>query len=143
MDGKEATVILMINIKRVKAKIDTGAEVDVMPRSVYNQLSDRKLGSTTVMLHGYGGDNIPLLGSAELFCEYKDRSTCTMFYVVETSSRTVLSLKTCQDLQIIKLMNEVKTTKSPGVSWKLERIKDKHGQVLKDEVIQMYPKLFN
>ena len=41
-NDKEATIILKINGKLVKGKIDTGAEVDVMPKRVFDQLSAGK-----------------------------------------------------------------------------------------------------
>ena len=41
-NDKEATIILKNNGKLVKGKIDTGAEVDVMPMRVFDQLSAGK-----------------------------------------------------------------------------------------------------
>ena len=105
--AKEATIILKINEKKVKAKIDIGAEVDVMPRRVFDQLSSSKLKSTNVKLRSYGGDSIPVLGTKKLMCEHKKESHLTTCYVVETKSKTVFSLKTCQVLRTIKLLAEI------------------------------------
>ena len=154
INHKEATVILKINNKMVKAKIDTGAEVNVMPKRVFDQLTERrKLNSTSVKLHGYGGYNIPILGTTEMQCEYNQKKISTTFYVVETSSKTVMSLKTCQDLKTIKLLSEVQKDDENEIAIKnsaikrnfdekLTRIKGKSGKELKEEVLKMYPKLF-
>ena len=90
-------------------KLDTGAEVDVMPRRVYDQVtSEDKLKTTTLKLHGYGGDNRPILGSMHMKCKYKNTIKYVDFFIVETNSRTVLSLQTCQAMGLVKVLHEVK-----------------------------------
>ena len=90
-------------------KLDTGAEVDVMPKRVYDQVtSEDKLQTTTLKLHGYGGDNIPILGSMQMKCKYKNTIKYVDFFVLETNSRTVLSLQACQAMGLVKLLHEVK-----------------------------------
>ena len=90
-------------------KLDTGAEVNVMPKRVYNQLThSSKLEKTSVKLHGYGGHDIPVLGSTILTCKMNGIKEETKFFVVETKSRTTLGLKSCEDMKLIKIMDEVK-----------------------------------
>ena len=43
----------------------------------------------------------------DMYCEYNQQQISTTFHLVETSSKTVLSLKSCQDLKTIKLLSEV------------------------------------
>ena len=53
-------MVISINHKDVRVKLDTGADVDVMPKRVYDQVtSEDKFQTTTLKLHGYDGDNIP------------------------------------------------------------------------------------
>ena len=88
---EEATIILKINGKMVKAKIDTGAEVDVMPKRVFDQISNSNLKPTNVKLRGYGGDSIPVLGTTKMMCEHKQDRHLTNFFVVETRSKPFLA----------------------------------------------------
>ena len=60
-------MVISINHKDVTVKLETGAEVDVMPKRVYDQLTS-ELKTTTLKLHGYGGDNMPIFGSMQMKC---------------------------------------------------------------------------
>jgi hypothetical protein len=103
-------------------KLDTGAEVNVIPFRVYQQLvagkeisSDAEIKRTTTKLSGYGGAEIPVKGTCVLPCSYQTREIMTEFYIVETDNRTVLSLETCKQLNLIKVMHSLK--------WEPEQIK--------------------
>ena len=63
-NSTEALAILKINNKKVKVKLDTGAEVIVMPMSVFKQIEDChvKMERTKIKLCGCGGTNIPVEG---------------------------------------------------------------------------------
>ena len=50
----------------IDVKIDTGAEVNVMPIEVVKALGVKSLKSTKQVLTGYSGDAIPLLGRVDL-----------------------------------------------------------------------------
>ena len=103
-------MILKINNKKVKVKLDTGAEVNVMPLRVYEQLQieEVQMMKTATKLYGYGGTNIPVVGKISVKCEFRDTEEQSEFYIVKTDSKTVLSLQTCKSLGIIQILNEVK-----------------------------------
>ena len=79
--------------------------------------------------------------------------------MVETTSRTVLSFKTCKQLKIIQLLDEIKEvtnnnadsslkdqpirTERADVEEKMRRIKGKYGEEPKEEVLKMYPTVFS
>ncbi|ERL87118.1 hypothetical protein D910_04518, partial [Dendroctonus ponderosae] len=50
---------------------------------------------------------IPLVGECILNCEYNDKVDNISFYVTKNRSCTVLGLKSCLDLKLIKRINEV------------------------------------
>jgi hypothetical protein len=86
-----------------------------MPNRVYQKLmtdkrvpKDGEIKTTNTKLTGYGGSEIPDKGSCTLPCSYKEHRIETEFYIVETDNRTVLSLKTCKQLNLIKVMHSVK-----------------------------------
>ena len=69
----EALAILKINNKKVKVKLDTGAEVNVMLR-LLKQIEDNhvKMERTKTKLCGYGRTNISVEGKIKLMCEFRD-----------------------------------------------------------------------
>ena len=66
----EALAILKINNKKVKVKLDTGAEVNVMPMRVFKQIEDGhvKMERTKTKLCGYGRTNTPVEGKIKVMC---------------------------------------------------------------------------
>ena len=54
---------------RALCKIDSGAETNIIPKSLYNQLSPRitNLQKPTMKLTAYGGTKIPNLGSCQVY----------------------------------------------------------------------------
>ena len=88
----EATVILHIKDAKVRMKIDTGAEVDVMPLRVFNQVNDRNkesiltMKSTSTKLIGYVGNEIPVCRVCSTTCSFKGKILHTDFYVIDTDS---------------------------------------------------------
>ena len=118
----EALAILKINNKKVKVKLDTGAEVNVMPMRVFKQIEDGhvKIERTKTKLCGYGGTNIPMEGKVKVMCEFRDAKQKSEFYVVKTDSKAVLSLQTCSELGMIQILNEV-TSKEDNKKKKMER----------------------
>jgi hypothetical protein len=77
-----------------------------MPVQVYNSLKTKSevLQPNKVKLTAYGGNRIPVLGTCQLKCKYKNEAHNLEFYVVNATAPTALSLKTCPDLSLIKVI---------------------------------------
>ena len=90
----EACSILKLNNKKVKVKLDTGAEVNVMPVRVYEQIksNDVKMKTTATKLFVYGGADIPIVGKIDVKCEFCNAEEQAEFFIVKTDSKTFLSL---------------------------------------------------
>ena len=75
----EATAIIIIEGSDIRVKLETGAEVNIIPKRVYDQLkkSNKKITKTSVKLHGYGGHDISVIGTIRLqYCiNYVRKST--------------------------------------------------------------------
>ena len=94
----------------IRFKIDTGAQVNVIPVSVFKTLSKPpKLRDTQEHLYGYAGQPLDVRGCIDISCSYKLRSTRSRFYIADTKghSEPVLGLQTCLDLQLIKFILSV------------------------------------
>lgn len=97
--GKQGTTL--------KFKLDTGAQVNVIPLSAFDQLEDEcrlQLQPTTRMLTGYGGQALAVKGMCNIYCTYKKSSMMLNFYIVDTRAPPVLGLNACLDLDLIKLV---------------------------------------
>ena len=114
----EATVVIDVGNGQVRMKLDTGAEVCVLPVRVHKALSSRdssltemlKVQPTDTQLVAYGGADIPVLGTCEIECRHDKTTELIKFFVVESEGRTVLSLKACQALNLIKILCSIEKT---------------------------------
>ena len=62
---------------------------------------------TAVKLYSYSGERLNTKGKAVLKCTYKNTIRLLEFYVVQTDSPPVLSLRGCLDLKLIQLIYSV------------------------------------
>ena len=92
----------------VKCKLDTGAGVNVLPPKYFDKLGTKlMLIKTAVKLYSYSGERLNTKGKAVLKCTYKNTIRLSEFYVVQTDSPSVLSLRGCLDLKLIELIYSV------------------------------------
>lgn len=95
------TAIRICN-KLVNCKIDTGAEVNVMPQRVYNQLRNKpNLSATRTTLRTVAGQIKPL-GVMEAAIQYKKKTSVAKFFIVDDSTPTLCGLQTSVDLGLVK-----------------------------------------
>ena len=95
------------NCHHVQFKIDTGAQVNIIPKSVYESLSPLpKLMKTEERLTGYSGKKLDVLGYINIRCVYKERKaeTESCFYIVDTPSPPIAGLPLCLNLQLVQLI---------------------------------------
>lgn len=92
---------LRIGNKLVNCKIDTGAEVNVMPQRVYNQLREKpELTSTKTVLRTVAGQVRPL-GVIKASIQFKKKTSVAKFFVVDDSTPTLCGLQTSVDLGLV------------------------------------------
>ena len=117
----------LVGIKKsMKFKLDTWAQVNVIPWKLVQATKNfSKLQSVDNHLYGYSGKHFDMKGKCKLECRYKENHRELDFYVVETDAPPVLSLKSCLDMKLIKLilaMEEV--TRSDGGMTKTQLLED-------------------
>ena len=97
---------------RIDCKLDTGAATNVLPICEYKTLFPAKhvLRKPTAKLIAYGGTEIPNHGSCTLHIRHKGKRYPVDFDVTESGS-IMLGLKSCRDLDLIRLNCEVKPQK--------------------------------
>ena len=95
---------------KVRFKINTGSQVNVLPSSVYHSLGiNGPLMQTQSQLSAYSGDRLKVVGTVLLDCVHKDSNLKPLFYIVDTDNPPLLGLRSSIDLNAIKLVYNVQT----------------------------------
>lgn len=101
----------------VTCKIDSGAETNLIPKPLYNQVYPQPtvLGKPTVRLSAYGGTEIPNLGSCKMYVQgpHDPKPRQTTFEVVDAHGPAIIGNTTAQELNLLKLNWPVMTTPKP------------------------------
>ena len=93
--------------KTVTSKIDSGAETNIVPRSLYNQICPEttKLEKPTVKLSAYRGTEIRNLGSCKMYVQgpHNRRPKQITFDVVDVPGPVIIGNTTARELNLLKL----------------------------------------
>ena len=101
----------------INYQIDTGAEVNVLPKSCYRTLNRKpRLLQTDVKLTAYNGTTIPVLGRCISMIKRNGKNIPTAFIVAETLSPPVLGAKSSENLNLIKRIMSVNTQNTDLIS---------------------------
>ena len=86
----------------IEFKLDTGAQCNVLPKKVYDKITNRpKLLPNNASLSGYGNSEINVYGRCVLSLKLKNKVHKVLFYVVETDRVPLLGLTACTRLNLI------------------------------------------
>ena len=102
------------------AYIDTGADVNLMPRDMYiklyNDANLKDLQPSDIKLGVWGDDEIALLGKCNIYLVYPDtkKSIDITFYVADKSGSTLLSCATSLMFGLDQAMSKTRCTPSEG-----------------------------
>ena len=103
--GDQAFCTLLLGQTPVKFKLDTGSQVNILPKHVYDSLSSpARLSKTDQKLSAYNGHPSHTLGCISLETSYGGQSLNKMFHVVETNSSPILGMRACIDHSLIELI---------------------------------------
>lgn len=107
----QAFVTLSVRSIPVKFKIDTGSQVNIVPKSVFQQINYiGPLKAPERHLFAYSGSTLDTLGQCDLECCYKSKKHLLDCYVVDTTSTPVIGLNSCLKLGLVQLTYSVDTT---------------------------------
>ena len=96
------SVTLDMNSTDVTFKIDTGAQCNVIPKSLLHKMSPQpKLKPATIKLSTYNGTPIPVAGN-QARIKHKGQTIPILFIVVDSYFIPILGLNTCDTLNLIK-----------------------------------------
>ena len=99
----EWTAHLQTNGTLVKYKLDTGSQVNLLPKSVYLRLRSKpQLHPANIKLTAYNGTSIPVARKCILYLTNHDHNSIpTLFIIAETNSVPIIGLTTCKKLNLI------------------------------------------
>ena len=167
-DNNEVYATLNIEVNRIdnawkplpctlKAKIDTGAQGNVLPLRIYRQMfpdnidiygapRSGALEPSTNILVAYGGAQIKHLGVVTIPCSYKAKRAQAMFYVTDTQGPAILGLTTTTNLDLLRFNLEIRedgqdNTTNPSTQLKQPDVKEHIKS--KEHLIKSYPDCFN
>ncbi|GFU49546.1 transposon Tf2-9 polyprotein [Nephila pilipes] len=107
----DKSITLDVNHKcfDVNFKLDTGAEVNILPLYILNMFKVKpKLSETNLSLTTYGNFKLKPDGSLIINCSTnKLKNVPLPFYVVNVKSKPILGLKGCKELKLIERIDAI------------------------------------
>ena len=98
----EWSVILESNGTNINFKLDTGSQVNILPKKEYSKLIHKpKLHPAKVKLTAYNGTNIPVIGKCIITLKNRYQEYKVLFILAEMDSVPLIGLNTCKKLDLI------------------------------------------
>ena len=98
----EWSVILESNGTNINYKLDTGSQVNILPKKEYTKLIHKpKLHPAKVKLTAYNGTDIPVVGKCIVTLKNGYQEYKVLFIVAEMDSVPLVGLNTCKKLNLI------------------------------------------
>lgn len=90
--------------QKVKFKLDTWAQANTIPTDMLQaKFNNIALKPATHKLTKYRGGTLSVRGTCQLKCRYEKSSMLLDFHVIDTDAPPVLAMKTCRDLNLVKI----------------------------------------
>ena len=112
IDGIEKPTVWLSKVEtkggNITLKLDTGAEANVIPIEVFNQLTNRpKVHPTKDKANSLWWDSNQALRYMHLQCTSKHKCCNVKFYAVNADSQPILGLADCENLGYVKRVNAI------------------------------------
>lgn len=91
-------------------KLDTGAEVNVLPFKYLKHFDDIQLNNNSHKLEAYGGNKLITIGDMECVCMVQNEIAVLKFMVVNTDSVPILGLNGCLKLNLLKRIDSLQNS---------------------------------
>ena len=132
----------------LKCKVDTGAEGNILPLSIYQSLLLHtvpkhlcSLSPSSVRIIAYGGTSVKLHGTCKLGIRigYKDQFTSATFYVTDAKGPVLIGLPACRTLGLVSLNFNIQVNCHPQTA----QSNLKGDTVARDEILKQYPDILD
>lgn len=108
-----------VNDVSIDCKLDTGAEVNILPIKLVERMKNVKWMQHEAILEAYGGFRLDSVGKIEAVTIVKNTITTLEFVVVKSDSTPLLGAAACEELNLVKrvhALNDSRQTKSQVVN---------------------------
>lgn len=128
---------LMVDGVTVPMKIDTGAQVNVMPRKYYNRMNKKpKVRPKKLDLRAFNDQPIPHMGVFRASLSGEGRTINALFVLVEEDRQPILGLKASEGLGLIKRVHVIDsalvTTRGAAHSKRKEICADSTSEIVRE-----------
>ena len=102
-----------INGQMVQVKQDTGAEVNIMSKCVFDRLSNSSTTRNSVLLNrtktvkisGYGENSIKYIGMCVFKVSHNNQQRDVLFFITNVNdAKVILGAKSCQEFNLVKIV---------------------------------------
>ncbi|KAG5877221.1 hypothetical protein JTB14_036429 [Gonioctena quinquepunctata] len=99
---------LSIEKEKVKVRLDTGADVSVIPLRIFKKIDKQfKVRPTQYILKGFEGSQAKPIGIVNLHCSFKNREIYEDFVIVDGANQVLVGGQACLNLKLIKRINNI------------------------------------
>lgn len=108
VSSDEWIACLNVNGTDISLKLDTGAQVNILPMKDFNRLINKpKVKDKKINLRTYDDKPIPTKGMCRVTLSRKGQKVNALFVLVEGDRQAILGLKTCDQLGLIKRVHVI------------------------------------
>lgn len=106
--NRDWTITTTIEGKQVELKVDTGAQANLLPRTLFMKIKQKQRPQpTTATLHSYGGGIIQHLGKVRLSVSVGRKQGFLDFFIVKKGRQAIMGLKACEHFGLVNRVNTV------------------------------------
>ncbi|XP_050510413.1 uncharacterized protein LOC126887113 [Diabrotica virgifera virgifera] len=103
---------LEIEGRKIKTKLDTGADVNIIPLKIFKYVNKQfRVRPTEYILKAFEGTVAKPIGIVNLNCKFKNKEIFEDFVIVEGANQVLIGGQACLHLNLIKRINIVSTDK--------------------------------
>ena len=132
-DTDEWSAKLKINGKNLKFKLDTGADCNVISKTLFEQIrTNEVIRECKTKLFAYNKEQIAVKGKVQLLSDYKGKCCLLGFKVVDIDSQALLGLNTCKELNLLKhiiVLNKEGQEASPNKKSQADKLIEEYDDV--------------
>ncbi|XP_046597267.1 uncharacterized protein LOC124294709 [Neodiprion lecontei] len=100
---------LVINNHSIEFKIDTGADVNILPMPIFKKINvaKKEIQITNTKLNCYSGETLNVVGKCNVMCHRKGQKHKIEFFVIDSNGTPLLGRKTSEEINLVKRIYSV------------------------------------
>ena len=99
---KEWKSIIEVQGRKITFTLDTGAQANILPLSLFRRLKKTRLQNSNAHLTSYCGQQLQVMGKSTLFCKSGNTECILEFQILDTNAKPILGLQGCEAMNLIQ-----------------------------------------